>query len=110
MISKDMYRVLKRIPRQPDNVQIEQLQKASSMDRKLLIGLLRDAHKQGIVGCSGTFENKNVGYYLSESGRVAIDEYKGKRRTERRATWALIISILSFLVSVADKLLPYVVQ
>ena len=110
MISKDMYRLLKRFPRWPDNKPFDIIEKIPFMDKYLCLGLLMDAKQKGLVGCNGKEEENTAGYFLAEDGRAAIEEYKRQKGADNKATWALVIAGLSFLSSVAAVVVACFVQ
>lgn len=110
MITKDMYRLLKRLPRWPRNKSFDEIEKMPFMDKFLRLGLLIDARKRGLVNCNGKEEDNTAGFYLSESGKEAIDEYKRQRVADSKATWALIISGLSFVVAIVAVVVSCVVK
>ncbi len=97
MISKNMKRFLSRIPAWPKNISIDKLSTNGKKKKYSYIQLLERAQKQGFVGINGTGEN--AGFFLSEKGREAIEEYCRARNASSKSTWALIISGLSFLAS-----------
>ena len=100
MISKDMFRLLKRFPRWPDNKPFDIIEKIPFMDKYVCLGLLMDAKQKGLVGYNGKDEENTAGYFLTEDGRSAIEEYKRQIDSERKATWALIISGFSLIVAI----------
>lgn len=106
MISKNMYKVLKEIPHAPDTTDYKELCNKNIHNKSLLLNLLEEAkiHKyiESIVGSplNPTYLIKKFGFYLTESGQVAIEEYKSRRNSSKKATWALIISGSSFIASV----------
>lgn len=100
MISRDMYRLLKQFPQWPDNTTLERIGIFPLIDKYHRLGLLMEAKKRGLVGCNGKEEDNTAGFYLSESGREAIEEYKRQIRADSKATWAIIIAALSLIVSI----------
>ena len=110
MISKEMYRLLKNIPRWPNNKTFGELDKILRRDDLVSFGLLMNAKERGLVGCNGKEEDKTRGFYLTEEGKEAIDEYARQKSSDRKATWALIIAGLSFVASVVAVIVAKGVQ
>ena len=110
MISREMYRLLRKLPRWPSNKTFEELDKVIRRDDLVSFGLLMNAKERGLVGCNGKEEDKTRGFYLTEEGKEAIDEHKRQMRSDRKATWALIIAGLSLLASVAAVIVACGVQ
>jgi hypothetical protein len=108
MISKDMYRLLKKFPRWPNNKTFDELDKVIRRDDFVNFGLLMNAKERGLVGCNGKEEDNTAGFYLTEEGKEAIDEYVRQRSSDRKATWALIIAGLSFVASVVAIIISIV--
>ena len=100
MITKEMYRFLKQLPRWPENKSFDKIVTTPKTDKFVQLGMLVEARERGLVGCNGKEEDNTAGYYLAESGQEAIDEYKRQIGSNRKATWALIIAGLSFVVSI----------
>ena len=110
MISKDMYRLLKMLPRWPSNRTFEDLDKVIRRDDLVSFGLLMNAQERGLVRCNGKEEDNTRGFYLTEEGKEAIDEYTRQRSSDRKSTWALIIAGLSLVTSVIAVIVACVVQ
>lgn len=108
MISRDMYRLLKKFPRWPSNKTFEELDKVIRRDDFVNFGLLMNAKERGLVGCNGKEADNTAGFYLTEEGKEAIDEYVRQRSSDRKATWALIIAGLSFFASVVAIIISVV--
>jgi hypothetical protein len=110
MISKQMYKVLKRIPHAPYTTTFSDMAKKKRLDINLLKALLNDAKQSNYIA----FDFPNRPYYdilknnfaLTEDGQEAIEEYKRQIGTGRKATWALIIAGLSFVVAVIALFYP----
>lgn len=100
MISKDMYRFLKRIPRWPRNKTFAQIDKMPFMDRFLRLGLLIEAKQRGFIGCNGKEEDNTAGFFLEEQGKEAVEEYKRQKGADVKATWALVLAAMSLGVSI----------
>ena len=105
MISKNMYRVLKRIPQYPETVSLAQLQQ----DRKIRLNLsLLSSIIEDALDChyiitkrrTATDNITTLQLYISECGQVAIEEYCDHHTASVKSTWALIVSGLSLLSSI----------
>ena len=100
MISRDMYRMLKRIPRWPYNKSFDKISKIPFMRKYLPLHLMMEAKLREYVGCNGTKEHNDEGFYLTEKGKEAIDEFRQQKITNRIGWIALAISLGSLLVSI----------
>ena len=100
MISRDMYRFLKKVPRWPYNKSIEKVKGIPFMNKFLKLHLLMSAVQKDYVGSNG--EGEKSGFYLTESGREAIEEYKRSVVSIQISKIALVLSILGFLMSLAS--------
>ena len=107
MISKDMYKVLKQIPRFPKDTNSQELLAKKTLEANLLFEILNDA-----INCRYiiyTQSNNRSNYYtferssfsITEAGQLQVEEYENKRHSSSKSTWALIIAGLSFIASVA---------
>lgn len=110
MITKEMYQFLKQLPRWPENKSFDEIVTIRKKDKIAQLGMMMEARKRGLIGCNGKEEDNTEGYYLDECGQEAIDEYKRQIGSDRKATLALIISMLSFLASVAAVVVACFVQ
>ena len=104
MISRDMYRLLNRLPRWPSNKSFEELDKVLRKDDFAGLGLLMNAKERGLVGCNGKEEDKTNGFYLTEEGKEAIDEYARGQSASRLSKIAILLSIAGLLISLASFL------
>lgn len=106
MISKNMYKVLKKIPHAPSTTNYKKLIKENIIDSCLLATILKEAENYHYISFNVDLIIRNgieVKYYdfsLIEAGQVAIEEYKSQKSSSRKSTWALIIAGLSFIASV----------
>lgn len=107
MISRDMYQLLKKFPRWPNNKTFDELDKVIRRDDFVNFGLLMTAKERGLIGCNGK-EDNTAGFYLTEEGKEAIDEYVRQRSSDIKATWALILAGLSFVASVVAIIISVV--
>lgn len=103
MISKKMYKVLKKVPHLPETTNFIEMSKKKLVDISLLKNLLKDAKDKNYIA---TLEHTvfiditSSSFGLTELGQTSIEEYKGQKDTEVRANWALVIAGLSFIASV----------
>ena len=101
MISKDMYRLLRHIPRWPKHKTLKDLRKIWFMDDLLVANLLDEAVSRGYVVRIGkditdVFKLK---HNLSEEGREAMEEYGDRLANSMKANIALVVSILGLVIS-----------
>ncbi len=106
MISKDMYKVLKKVPRFPKDTTSLKLLAKKTLEVNLLFDILNDAltcryivyTKPNNRNSHYTLESSS--FSLTESGQLQIEEYETKKGSSVKSTWALIIAGLSFIASV----------
>ena len=105
MISKDMYKVIKRIPRFPKDTTSLKLLKGKKFEVDLLFDILLDALNCRYIvytksnNSSNHYTLEKSSFSLTEAGQLQIEEYKNKKSSSTKATWAIIISILSLIIS-----------
>lgn len=99
MLSKEMYIVLKQIPRHPHEIHCSEVYGSKKTDKDTLKSVLLDA-----VGGNYEYVNKN-GYQildsklsLTERGVAAIEAYESEKSARR---WMVGSSICAFLAMVA---------
>jgi hypothetical protein len=90
MISKEMYELLKRIPRHPQSILYTQLNKE---DNEKLYNVICEANYTGyeyinVVGPS----LKKGGLSLTEKGQAAIEEYEQAARNQKIVERSLLVS------------------
>lgn len=102
MISKEMYRLLKNIPRWPQNKTYKELKDLNFLDDLRVGDLLDEATNRGyIVRISrSAVDISNFRFYLAEEGQEAIEDYQRQRHSSAKATWAIILSAMSLVVSI----------
>ena len=111
MISKDMYRVLKHIPRAPERISLKEL----SNKKKWVLAhlnqvssILSEAKKSDYIAFSSDDPFNRVivnSFHLTEKGQVGIEEYKHRHLDSRRSLWAIIISIIGLILSTAISII-----
>ena len=103
MISKDMYNVLKKIPRSPQKTSYLKLLETKRHDNDVLCDMLEEAINNHYIIYTDKQEYYMVStspFCITEAGKIAIEEYKNKSNSSKKATWALIISALSLVSSI----------
>ena len=108
MISKDMYKVLKKIPRSPQKTSYTKLLKRKKFNADLLIDILRNAEGNRYIYYAdfGKYSNiTNSNFYITEKGIISIEEYERQKNSSAKSTWAIIISALSFIASIVAIIL-----
>ena len=113
MISKQMYTILKEIPHSPSAITFSDMDAKKIVDINLLKDLLNDAHNNKHIAFSVHMPYNDIlksKFALTEEGQVAIEEYEGTTYNTKLSTWALIISGLSFLASVAAVIVACIVK
>ena len=109
MISKQMYKILKKIPRHPQRMTFKEISDKKFMDISLLWNLLEEAidcHYIVFSGRNAVSDLSRSSFYLTEDGQIALEEYKRQLGADRKATWALIIAGLSFVVAIIALFYP----
>ena len=104
MISKDMYRLLKHIPRWPNHKTLKDLRKIWFMDDTLIASLLDEADSRGYVMRVGrnVADILELRHHLTEEGREAMEEYSRNQSSSRLSKIAIVISIIGLLISLAN--------
>ena len=104
MISKRMYNLLKKIPQFPKEVELDSLYDGTVSDLQAVKLLLTEARDEPY---KYVFQDSPMGkvipgskFSLTENGRVAIEEYKQRKNESAKSTWAIVLAILSFIVSI----------
>ena len=98
MISCDMYRVLKVLPRAPEFVRLSEIEQIEGIDVGQLAHLLEESFERGyskIRRRDPTGNITNFRFYLSEEGQEAIEEYERVAEAEERDKKAAIESMRS---------------
>ena len=109
MISKKMYKVLKKTPRHPQRITFKEISDKKLMDISLLWSLIEEAIDCQYIAFSGrnaVSDLSRSSFYLTEEGQIALEEYKRQLGSDRKATWALIIAGLSFIVAIIALFVP----
>ena len=104
MISKDMYRFLKHIPRWHKSKPLDDGIKIPFMNKFLSFRLQADATCRKYIAYNGTEEQNNIGYYLTEEGCEAVEEYARNQSTARLSKIAIVLSVIGLLISLASFL------
>ena len=109
MISKDMYKVLKKIPTHPKWIFSSDLLKKVRLEKESLEYLTTKAmntHRYVVVASRGYSNDPRLS--LTEEGASAVEEYQAQHSASKKSTWALIIAGLSFLSSVVAIIISYI--
>ena len=104
MITRDMYRFLKHIPRWHKSKLLDGGIKVPFMNKFLSFRLQADATCRKYIAYNGTKEQNNIGYYLTEEGREAVEEYARSQSSARLSKIAIVLSIIGLLISLASFL------
>ena len=105
MISRDMYFVLKMIPSAPGRITFKDLlgtDKKRNERINEIYSILEDAKtRRYIAFTSGSPDNKiaKSAFYLTEEGKIGLEEYKHRKLDSRRSLWAIVISIIGLIIS-----------
>ena len=115
MISKNTYQVLKRIPQYPDTVALIDLQKDKKIKLNIsqLAFILEDAMECNYITPKNRSANSditNLKFFINECGQIELEEYKDRFASSSKSTWALVISGLSLLASIAAIIVSVCVQ
>ena len=104
MISKQMYRLLTEIPHSPITTSFQEIADKQILDISLLKNLLNNTVENKYIAYPSRVSPYNdiltTNFSLTESGQIAIEEYRGTRYNSKLSTWAIIIAGLSFVVSI----------
>ena len=102
MISKDMYKTLKKIPKTPNKIHFIKLINNKSGELVVPEGMLEIAMEYKYIKyVHYSSDNMLVAdpFCLTEEGQKEIEEYERQKRTSVKSNLAIIISILSLIVS-----------
>lgn len=111
MISKNMYKVLKQIPRFPNDTNTQKLLSKKTIEIDLLFEILNDALNSRYIIYTQSNNSKNYyslersSFSITEAGQIELEEYESKQNSSTKSTWAIIISALSFIASIVAIIL-----
>lgn len=97
LITKDMYRFLKRFPLWPKNKTQKQIDRIIVISKLRKLHLQMDGIKKGYVSVNGNGDN--AGFYLTEKGKEVIEEYQRANKADLLSNITVIVSILTLLAS-----------
>ena len=103
MISKQMNRVLKKVPHAPQKINLKELREKINIDITEMWEILEDAMSCNYIvfASHDPYNSIPKSYFcLTEAGQIEIEEYGRTINSESKATWALVIAGLSFVVSI----------
>lgn len=99
-----MYGLLTEIPHSPITTSFQEIADKQILDISLLKNLLNNAVENKYIAYPSRVSPYNdiltTNFSLTESGQIAIEEYRGTRYNSKLSTWAIIIAGLSFVVSI----------
>ena len=113
MISKQMYKILQKIPHSPERITLKELRKKVKIDVSVMWSILEDAMNCNYIVYASRNPYNDIQqspFYLTEAGQIEIEEYGRENSSSKKATWALVISGLSFLASVAAVIVACIVK
>ena len=112
MISKRMYKVLKRIPHYPFDTSMKKLREKHHLDFSEVSDILKDALSCKYISFTeGCFPNvMNGTFYLTEVGQMEIEAFDRENKASAKSTWALVIAGLSLAVSIIAIIVTCIVK
>ncbi len=108
MLSKEMYDLLKLIPRHPSVIDYEELKASTKLEEEKLFSYLCDANFETYeyINSHNTLV-KDGRFSLTEKGQSAIEAYEQEQRNQKTmqqslcaARWALLAAAISAITSV----------
>ena len=108
MLSKEMYDLLKLIPRHPSVIDYAKLKASTKLEEEKLFSYLCDAmfETYEYINSHNTLV-KDGSFSLTEKGQAAIEAYEQEQRNQKTmqqslcaARWALIAAAISAITSV----------
>lgn len=103
MISKKMYRILKNVPHAPQKINLKELREKINIDITEMWEILEDAISCNYIAFTSHDPHNTIpksDFCLTKAGQIEIEEYGRTISSESKATWALVIAGLSFVVSI----------
>ena len=103
MISRKMYKILKEIPHSPNKTTLKELREKLKIDINEMWDILEDAMSCHYIAHTSHSPYNNIQQHpfcLTEAGQIELEEYRRTSGASTKSTWALIIAVLSLLVSV----------
>lgn len=116
MISRDMYRVLKMIPRDPKRITFQQMlgtDKKRNRQINKIFSILEEAEAAKYIVFSARSPGRKLtvdAFCLTELGQTGIEEYAHRNLDSRRSLWAIIISIVGTVASITISLISLFAQ
>lgn len=116
MISRDMYRVLKMIPRDPKRITFQEMlgtDKKRNKQINEIFSILEDAKEAKFIVFSPQTPYGKLttnAFCLTEMGQASIEEYSHRHLDSRRSLWAIIISIVGTVASITISLISLIAQ
>ena len=109
MISYQMYKLLRSVPLYPDGIPPDKAFKRAHLKKDRFDFLVRKAIDDDYIFYFGRNHPESPLLFLTETGVLAVEEFKGKHTAAKKSTIALIISGLSLLASIAAIVISYLV-
>ena len=103
MISSEMYALLKQIPILPNVMPYFKLYELNLFQEKTIKSLLIEASRVKYVGFYGREGDED--YYLTENGKVAIEEFEKKEFEAEMSKNALKVSISSKRIAIVSAVI-----
>lgn len=113
MISKQMHKLLIEIPHSPTPITFKELSDKNLMNINLLSDLVKEAKASKYIAFNAYNPYNDLHtskFCLTEEGQVAIEEFEGTKYNTTLSIWAIVISGLSFLASVAAVVVACIVK
>lgn len=109
MISYDMYKLIRSIPLYPGAISPDKVFKKARLKKERFDFLIQKAIDDDYIFYFGRNHPNTPLLYLTETGVLAVEEYRSKHTAAKKSTIALIISGLSLLASIVAIVISYVV-
>lgn len=109
MISYQMYKLLRSMPLYPDAISPDKAFRKTHLKKDRFDFLVRKAIDDDYIFYFGRNHPESPLLFLTETGVLAVEEFKGKHTAAKKSTIALIISGLSLLASIAAIVISYLV-
>lgn len=108
MISSQMYKLLRSVPLYPDGIPPDKAFKRAHLKKDRFDFLVRKAIDDDYIFYFGRNHPESPLLFLTETGVLAVEEFKGKHTAAKKSTIALIISGLSLLASITAIVISYI--
>ena len=109
MISYQMYKLLRSVPLYPEGISPDKVFRKTHLKKDRFDFLVKKAIDDDYIFFFGRNHPDSPLLFLTETGVLAVEEFKGKHTAAQKSTIALIISGLSLLASIAAIVISYLV-